>query len=55
MADLYFGLIHQNISTKKASFHYQGCHLSLKSGKLWQAELYLSLLSQSTRSGMIIS
>jgi hypothetical protein len=39
MADLYFGLIHQNISTKKASFHYQGCPLSLKSGKLWQAEI----------------
>ena len=31
MADLDFGLIHPNISTKKASFHYQGYPLSLKS------------------------
>ena len=35
MSDLDFGLIRQNISNKKASFHYQGCPLSLKSGKLW--------------------
>ena len=35
MSDLDFGLIRQNISIKKASFHYQGCPLSLKSGKLW--------------------
>ena len=35
MTDLDFGLMHQNISIKKASFHYQGCPLSLKSGKLW--------------------
>ena len=35
MADLDFGLIHQNVSIKKASFHYQGCPLSLKRGKLW--------------------
>ena len=33
MSDLDFGSIHQNISIKKASFHYQGCPLSLKSGK----------------------
>jgi hypothetical protein len=35
MSDLDFGLIRQNISIKKASFQYQGCPLSLKSGKLW--------------------
>ena len=35
MSDLDFGLIRQNISNKKASFQYQGCPLSLKSGKLW--------------------
>ena len=35
ISDLDFGLIRQNISIKKASFHYQGCPLSLKSGKLW--------------------
>ena len=35
MLDLDFGLIRQNISIKKASFHYQGCPLFLKSGKLW--------------------
>ena len=35
MSDLDFGLIQQNISNKNASFHYQGCPLSLKSGKLW--------------------
>ena len=35
MFDLYFGLIRQNISIQKASFYYQGCPLSLKSGKLW--------------------
>ena len=35
MSDLDFGLIRQNISIRKASFHYQGCPLSLKSGKLW--------------------
>ena len=34
MSDLDFGLIQQNISNKKASFQYQGCPLSLKSGKL---------------------
>ena len=28
MSDLDFGLIWQNISNKKASFHYQGCPLS---------------------------
>ena len=35
MSDLDFGLIQQNISIKKASFQYQGCPLSFKSGKLW--------------------
>ena len=35
ISDLDFGLIRQNTSIKKASFHYQGCPLSLKSGKLW--------------------
>jgi len=35
MSDLDFGLIRQKISNKKASFQYQGCPLSLKSGKLW--------------------
>ena len=35
MVDLHFGWIHQNISIKNASFHYQVCPLSLKSGKLW--------------------
>jgi hypothetical protein len=35
MSDLDFGLIQQNISIKKALFQYQGCPLSLKSGKLW--------------------
>ena len=35
MSDLDFGLIQQNISNKKASFQYQGCPLSFKSGKLW--------------------
>jgi len=35
MSDFDFGLIRQNISNKKASFQYQGCPLSLKSGKLW--------------------
>ena len=35
ISDLDFGLIQQNISTKKASFQYQGCPLSFKSGKLW--------------------
>ena len=35
MSDLDFGLIRQNISIKKASFHYKGCPLSLKSGNLW--------------------
>ena len=35
MSDLDFGLIQQNISIKKASFLYQGCPLSFKSGKLW--------------------
>ena len=35
ISDLDFGLIRQNISIKKPSFHYQGCPLSLKSGKLW--------------------
>ena len=35
MSDLDFGLIRQNISIKKASFHHQGCPLSLKSAKLW--------------------
>ena len=35
MSNLDFGLIQQNISIKKASFQYQGCPLSLKSGKLW--------------------
>ena len=34
-ADLDFGLIRQNIFNKKASSHYQGCPISLKSGKLW--------------------
>ena len=34
LSDLDFGLIRQNIPIKKASFHYQGCPLSLKSGKL---------------------
>ena len=34
MSDLDFGLIQQNISIKKASFQYQGCPLSFKSGKL---------------------
>ena len=34
MSDLDFGLIRQNISIKKASFHYQGCPLFLKSGEL---------------------
>ena len=33
--DLDFGLIRQNISIKKTSFHYQECPFSLKSGKLW--------------------
>ena len=35
MSDLDFGLIRQNISIRKASFRYQWCPLSLKSGKLW--------------------
>ena len=35
MSNLDFSLIRQNISIKKASFQYQGCPLSLKSGKLW--------------------
>jgi len=35
ISDLDFGLIRQNTSIKKASFHYQGWPLSLKSGKLW--------------------
>ena len=34
-SDLDFGLIQQNISIKKASFQYQRCPLSFKSGKLW--------------------
>ena len=35
LSDLDFGLIRKNIFINKASFHYQGCPLSLKSGKLW--------------------
>ena len=34
MLDLDFGLNRQNIFIKKASFQFQGCPLSLKSGKL---------------------
>ena len=35
MSDLGFGLIHRNITIKKAPFHHQECPLSWKSGKLW--------------------
>ena len=34
MSDFDFGLISKNIFIKEASFHYQGCPLSLKSDKL---------------------
>ena len=45
MVDIDFGLVHPNVSIKKASFFYFGCPISLKSIKVRLNSLHTTFFS----------